>query len=208
MHIHYDVLVLATQNKGKINEFKHALAQYCNKIQSMNDFENLPPIVEDGDTFAHNAWKKAQTIGDAVGLYVLADDSGLCVEQLDGAPGVYSARYAGEHASDVDNNLKLLRALGVSHLQSTASFTLLSRAYYECVLVLYNPSTGQKLQATGKIEGWIIDQPRGLHGFGYDRVFYIPQKNKTMAELTMEEKQAISHRGSALQNLLQYPTEI
>lgn len=196
------VIIVATKNKGKVREFAHAFAVIGKEVKSMYDYPNLPEVVEDGATFAENAWKKAKTVGDALGLPVLADDSGLCVDLLDGAPGVYSARYAGEGATDSDNNDKLLSELESRRMGEDTEQPLLSPARFVCSLVLYDPATGEKLESFGTVEGFITSETAGAGGFGYDPLFYLPSYEKTMAELSMDQKQAISHRGAALRELL------
>ena len=198
-----NTIIVATRNKGKVAEFSHAFEALGKQVRSMFDYPDLPDVVEDGDTFAANAFKKAKTVGDALGLPVLADDSGLCVERLDGAPGVYSARYAGEHGNDKENNLKLLNELEKLQLSEEAEPPLLSPAQFVCALVLYDPASGKSIETQGVVEGWITADPHGEGGFGYDPLFYLPEYEKTMAELTIEEKQAISHRGRALKQLVQ-----
>lgn len=195
------VIVVATRNQGKVREFAHALAFLGKPIKSMYDYPEVPDIVEDGETFADNARKKAKTAGDILGQPVLADDSGLCVDLLDGAPGVYSARYAGEGAADKDNNHKLLRELEKQKQGEDTEQPLLSTARFICHLALYDPATGNFTEASGSVEGWITSTPAGDGGFGYDPLFYLPDYEKTMSELTLEEKQAISHRGAALREL-------
>lgn len=202
MNLQGDILVVATKNKGKVREFEHAFASLGIKVKSMFDYENLPDVVEDGDTFEANALKKARTVAEALKLPVLADDSGLCVEALDGKPGVYSARYAGEHATDAENNAKLLDELGELQQGEDTQQPLLSPAKFVCVLVLYNPADGQYVEAKGAVEGWITSEAAGCGGFGYDPLFYLSAYDKTMAELTVEQKQDISHRGAALRQLL------
>ena len=201
MKLQGDIIIVATRNKGKIKEFSHAFAPFGKKVISMFDYPDLPDVVEDGETFAENALKKAKTIGDALSLPVLGDDSGLCVEALNGEPGVYSARYAGEHGADEDNNLKLLAELGKLRLGEDTEQFLLSPAQFVCVLVLYDPVTGKHIETRGTVDGWITSQPSGNEGFGYDPLFYLPNFEKTMADLTLAEKQAISHRGDALRQL-------
>lgn len=198
-----DIVIVATKNKGKVREFAHALAPFNKEVKSMFDYPDLPEVVEDGATFSDNALKKARTVGDALGLPVLADDSGLCVDLLDGAPGVYSARFAGEGATDEDNIEKLLELLEGAQQGDDTGQPLLSPARFVCSLVLYDPQTGRTLEASGEAEGWITAERAGNGGFGYDPVFYVPAYEKTMAELTMEEKQSISHRGVALRSLVQ-----
>lgn len=218
-------LLIATKNKGKAAEFSSLFAPLGIEVTSLNDVENAPDVIEDGDTFFANAFKKARTIAETFGLPTLADDSGLCVDVLQGAPGVISARYAGEHASDEENNQKLLQQLSkitpISTISgvdperpsdSISSVTVneptkrpkcLSTARFVSVLVLYDPNEKSHLHVEGVCEGFIIDEPRGIGGFGYDPLFYIPEAGLTMAQLSMEHKNKISHRGRALQQLLQ-----
>lgn len=195
------ILVVATKNTGKVREFQHAFAPFGLTVKSMFDYPELPDVVEDGTTFTENALKKSRQIAEALGLPVLADDSGLCVDALDGRPGVYSARYAGEGATDKDNNLKLLDELERLKQGEDTGQPLLSTARFVCALSLYDPSTASELTAEGAVEGWITSEPAGGGGFGYDPLFYLPDFEKTMAELTLDEKQSISHRGKALRLL-------
>lgn len=195
------VIIVATRNQGKVKEFAHALQFTGKTVKSMYDYPDIPDVVEDGATFADNARKKAKTVGDLLGKPVLADDSGLCVELLDGAPGVYSARYAGEPSDDKANNAKLLQELEKLHQGEDTEQPLLSPAQFVCHLALYDPTTEQFTEATGVVEGWITSQAAGGGGFGYDPLFYLPEFEKTFAELTLEEKQAVSHRGKALRLL-------
>lgn len=195
------ILIVATKNKGKVREFQHAFAPLGLTVKSMFDYPDLPDVVEDGATFAENALKKSKAVGDALGYPVLADDSGLCVDALDGRPGVYSARYAGEDATDEDNNLKLLSELERLKQGEDTGQPLLSTARFVCALSLYDPDTGREFTAEGTVEGWITSEPAGAGGFGYDPLFYLAEHEKTMAELVLEEKQKISHRGAALRLL-------
>ncbi|MCL6604659.1 MAG: XTP/dITP diphosphatase [Paenibacillus sp.] len=195
------ILIVATKNQGKVREFQHAFAPLGLTVKSMFDYPNLPDVVEDGSTFAENALKKAKAVGDALGFPVLADDSGLCVDALEGRPGVYSARYAGEDADDAANNLKLLGELETLKQGEDTGQPLLSTARFVCALSLYDPATGDELTAEGTVDGWITSEPAGGGGFGYDPIFYLPDYEKTMAELTLTEKQLISHRGTALRLL-------
>lgn len=197
-----DTLIVATRNQGKVKEFSHAFAAFGTSVKSMYDYPELPDVVEDGATFAENAYKKAKAVGDALGLPVLADDSGLCVDALNGEPGVYSARYAGEHGNDQENNNKLLAELEKLKLGEDTEQPLLSTARFVCALVLYDPASGTKIETEGTVEGWITSEPAGCGGFGYDPLFYLPSHEKTMAELSVEEKQEISHRGAALRQLV------
>ncbi|MFC4776414.1 RdgB/HAM1 family non-canonical purine NTP pyrophosphatase [Paenibacillus sp. GCM10023252] len=203
------MIVVATKNAGKAREFAHALSRVGDgiSVRSLLDYPDFPDIPEDGTTFSENARIKAKTAGDALDVPVLADDSGLRVMKLGGEPGVYSARYAGEHASDSDNNAKLLAELGklgpVDRADVLADGTkLLSEAQFVCALALYDPATGSFLEAEGTVDGFIADRPRGEGGFGYDPLFWLPSQGRAMAELTTEEKQAISHRGHALARLI------
>ncbi|CAM4120334.1 RdgB/HAM1 family non-canonical purine NTP pyrophosphatase [Paenibacillus alkaliterrae] len=205
-----EVIVVATKNAGKVKEFEHALRKLGKKTASLLDYPQIPDIIEDGDTFAANARLKAKTAGEALGVPVLADDSGLRVEALNGEPGVYSARYAGEGAADSDNNAKLLRQLDLQLANNEKAeikllpdgSRLLSKAQFVCALALYDPATGDFVEAEGTVEGMITDKPHGSGGFGYDPLFWLPSLNRGMAELTKEEKQRISHRGDALRQLL------
>ncbi|KOY13895.1 XTP/dITP diphosphatase [Paenibacillus xylanivorans] len=202
MSLDSSIIIVATRNAGKVREFTHAFAPLGKEVKSMFDYPELPDVVEDGVTFAENAWKKAKAVGDALGLPVLADDSGLCVDLLDGDPGVYSARYAGEGATDAKNNAKLLETLESLKSGEDTEQPLLSPARFVCALVLYDPATGDKYESEGMVEGWITAEAAGGGGFGYDPLFYVPEYEMTMAELTLEQKQAISHRGHALRALV------
>ncbi|MEK3882645.1 non-canonical purine NTP pyrophosphatase [Paenibacillus sp. PL2-23] len=209
------VIVVATKNSGKVKEFAYALEKLGKGVQSLHDYPAIPDIPETGTTFAENARIKAKATGDALGVLALADDSGLRVEALGGAPGVYSARYAGEGASDADNNAKLvaeLKALGCEaedRMEALSGMGMpvdgskpLSRAQFVCALALYDPETGTFVEAEGTVDGVITDQPHGDGGFGYDPLFWVPALGRGMAELSKEEKGAISHRGEALKALL------
>jgi XTP/dITP diphosphohydrolase len=165
--------------------------------------EAVPEVVENGDTFAANAEKKARAAAIALGRPALADDSGLCVDALDGEPGVYSARYAGEPSSDARNNEKLLLELASRSRQriNIADAEVRSGARFICALALHNPATGETTFAEGACEGFILTEPRGAGGFGYDPLFYVPALGKTFAELDKAEKNQLSHRGQALRVL-------
>ena len=187
------ILVLATRNQGKIREIEKMLDLPRLEIRSLQDFPDLPEVVEDGRTFLENAFKKAQACAQATGRPALADDSGLEVDCLNGAPGIYSARFSGAEATDEANNRKLLSLLeGIPEERRTARFV--------CRMVLYLPE-GKWIQTEGFCPGIIARAPRGEHGFGYDPVFYLPELNKTMAEIPLEEKNRISHRAQALQKI-------
>ena len=185
------VLVVATGNQGKSAEIRSYLNHAMLEIRDLNDFGPIPEIVEDGSTFEDNAYKKASFTAKILGFPALADDSGLEVETLGGAPGVHSARYAGEDASDADNNAKLLGEM--SGLTDR-------RARFRCVLSLAVPM-GFALTYEAQCDGQILHEPRGSHGFGYDPLFLYPPLQKTFSELTMEEKLRVSHRGRALMEI-------
>ncbi len=182
------VLVLATRNKGKTIEITELLRNHPLKICNLNDFGPIPHIEEDGATFEENAYKKASLTARYLGLPALADDSGLVVEALDGAPGVHSARYAGPQADDAQRWRKLLDELGDQPNR---------RARFECVISIAVPS-GAALTYEGRCEGEITRQPRGQNGFGFDPVFFYPELERTFAELSLSEKSRVSHRGRAL----------
>lgn len=182
------VLVIATTNKNKVREFRDILKDLDIDILSLDDFGPIPTVIEDGDTFDANAYKKAHHTAKVLGLPAIADDSGLVVEALNGAPGVYSARYAGNNATDEDNCTKLL-----SELQGVEN----RKAYFECVLSIAVPS-GPALTYEGRCHGTILEEKRGDNGFGYDPVFYFEDLGKTFAEVPLEEKNKVSHRGKAL----------
>ena len=180
--------VIATRNTHKLEEIRSILNFQGLEICSALDFPDIPDTIEDRDTLEGNAIKKAQELCDATGLMALADDSGLEVEALDGAPGVYSARYAGEPCSYEDNNTKLLRELSGKENR---------RARFRTVIALARP--GEKpLTVEGICEGKIIEKLRGKNGFGYDPLFVPDGFSETFAELPAETKNKISHRAQAL----------
>ena len=188
---HPTILVIATRNKGKTKEIKALLKDFPVNIKNLDDFGPIPHLEEDGDTFDENAYKKASFAARILGLPALADDSGLIVEALDGAPGIHSARYAGENATDEQRYLKLLDDMkGKSN----------RKAAFECVISIAMP-TGPALTYEARCEGLITTEPAGSNGFGYDPVFFYPPYNKTFAQITGEEKNRISHRGKALAEL-------
>ena len=182
-------LVLASGNKGKLAEFQRLLEGLDVQIHSMKEYPEIGEIVEDGSTFAENALIKARAVCKATGKPAMADDSGLAVDALNGAPGIYSARFAGEQRSDADNNAKVLQLLeDVEDGKRTARFF--------CVIAIVLPD-GREYTAEGTCEGTILHALQGEGGFGYDPLFYVESLDKTFAELTMEEKNRISHRGHA-----------
>ena len=186
-------LVIATRNPGKIFEIQELLAGFPIETKSLDDFGPIPEVVEDGETFEENAYIKARFTAKILGIPALADDSGLVIEALDGAPGVLSARYAGENATDEQRVAKLLNEMkGQTH----------RRAAFECVLSIALPS-GPALTYEARCEGLIAQQPSGQNGFGYDPIFFYPPLNKTFGQMTIEEKGQVSHRGKALSELKQ-----
>lgn len=212
MNTEAKLIIIATNNPGKVREFANWFKHYGVRVQSLADFENVPEIVEDGDTFAANARIKAEKIARHLQLPVLADDSGLCVGALGGAPGVYSARYAGEHGDDAANNAKLLRELAAVQAavpsaagHPDASLKLLSSAHFVCALALVDPLHNIVLEVEGCCSGFIQSEPRGSGGFGYDPLFYLPEFKQTMAEIPLEVKNEISHRAQALKRFSSDP---
>ena len=198
-------ILIATSNQGKLRDFVAAAASSGLEIAAIPNFSSFPPVVEDGSTFEANARKKAETYSSYVsGELVLADDSGLEVDALDGNPGVHSARYAADNphvagnTDDEANNRKLIRVLTAIPPEQRAG-------RFVCVIAAARDG---KTLATffGTVEGIILDHPRGSNGFGYDPLFYFPQIKKTFAELSLEEKAAYSHRGSAFRQFLKWHT--
>lgn len=190
-------IFLATGNKHKIKEIEKIFKMDNIEILSINDGIEIPEVVEDGTTFEENSKKKALEIAKFTNMITIADDSGLCVDALGGAPGVYSARYAGEHGNDLDNNKKLVKELqGIEN----------RKARFVCVITLAKP-TGETYSFRGEVEGDIIDIPRGTEGFGYDPHFFMKEYGKTLAEIP-EIKNKISHRARALEKLKENLDEI
>lgn len=187
-------LILASNNAGKLKEFAQLLAPIGFDLHPQGEF-NVPEAEEPFGTFVENALQKARHASRLTGLPALADDSGVCVNALGGAPGVYSARYAGEPKSDARNSEKLVQDLAAHEDKS---------AYYYCVLVyVRHADDPQPVIADGVWRGQIVDTPRGAGGFGYDPHFLLPAFGKTAAELAPEEKNAVSHRGQALRALVE-----
>jgi XTP/dITP diphosphohydrolase len=182
-------LVIATRNAHKLEEIQAIFDFQSLEVMSAFDFPEIPDVVEDGDTLEANAMKKAVEIAQATGCWALADDSGLEVAALDGAPGVYSARYAGEHCSYADNNAKLLGELTGKTDRS---------ACFRTVIALSDPAGSVEI-VSGECAGTIIEEPRGTNGFGYDPLFVPDGYTQTFAELTAAVKNRISHRANALQ---------
>jgi XTP/dITP diphosphohydrolase len=184
-------LVIATHNPGKTAEIRDLLKNFPIDIKNIDDFGPIPPVDEDGDTFDENAYKKASFVSKVLGLPALADDSGLVVDALDGAPGVLSARYAGDNATDEQRCTKLLEEMKGKPNRKAA---------FECVISIAVP-IGPALTYEGRCEGLIAEVSSGDNGFGYDPVFYYPPLKKTFAEITREEKSRVRHRGKALREL-------
>ena len=189
-------LLIATRNEGKTREFKAMFSQLGYDIKNLNDFPELAEVAETGMTFEENARLKAETISELTGEIVLADDSGLMVEVLGGLPGVWSARFAGEHATDAANNAKLLHELA-----STAVSPEKRKAKFHTTLVVAAPEKSS-LVVEGEWHGAIATIPKGDDGFGYDPLFVDEETGRTAAQMTLEQKNKVSHRARALQNLL------
>ncbi|MCS6105726.1 XTP/dITP diphosphatase [Clostridium botulinum] len=188
-------IIIATKNPGKAREFKKIFNDQEFTLKTLLDFPDFPEIRETGKTFEENATLKAHAVMEKFGLPTIADDSGLQVDALYGRPGIYSARYAGDH-NDAANNAKLLSELGgVPAEKRTARFV--------STLVFANPKNEQDLVVEGEVKGQIAMFPQGDDGFGYDPLFYLPELGKTMAGLAIDEKNQISHRGEAIKKLEQ-----
>jgi XTP/dITP diphosphohydrolase len=197
-------LLVATNNRGKLEELRHLLAGLNVELLSLQDVSKKPiVVVEDGDTFEANAIKKAREVAAFTMMLTLADDSGLEVEALGGAPGVRSARFAGERATDAENNAALLAALDLVDGDAALARTQDYKARFRCVLALVDPFVrdGEPFVVEGTCTGKITRTPRGSGGFGYDPLFLVDGTDKTMAELTEEEKNTLSHRARAVQAL-------
>lgn len=187
-------LLLATQNQHKVEEISRLLSPFDLEMVSLLEFPAMGDVVEDGDSLEANALIKAKAGFEYTSLPTIADDTGLSVDALNGAPGVYAARYAGENATYADNVDKMLKALaGVPPSQRQALF--------QTVAVYYDG--GEPIFALGEVHGMITEERMGDSGFGYDPIFYIPEKEKTYAQLTLAEKNELSHRQRALNNLIE-----
>ena len=182
-------IIIATGNAGKVREFKRMLEPLGYQVFSQKEKGIILDVEETGTTFAENAVRKAKAVWEKVKLPVIADDSGLCVDALDGRPGIYSARYAGEGATDADRVKKLL-----AELEGKENRT----GRFVCAIA-YIDGTGETHVFEGVCKGTMAESPRGEDGFGYDPIFYYPPAGKTFAELTAEEKNRVSHRARALQ---------
>ena len=184
-------LIIASNNAHKIYEIKKILGEKFDSIVSLKEAGITHETVEDGSTFMENAYKKAKEISEISGKAALADDSGICADALDGAPGIFSARFSGEHGNDEANNALLIKKLADKEDKS---------AHYTAAISLVYPD-GREMTVRGETEGLIIDEARGNGGFGYDPYFYYQPFGKTFSELTAEEKNTISHRGKAIAKL-------
>jgi len=191
-------LVIATGNKGKLAEIKQLLKDFPVNLKSLTDFGPIPEVKEDGTTFDDNAYKKASQTARMLGIPALADDSGLLVEALDGAPGVFSARFAGEDATDAQNCEKLLK-----QMEGTTN----RKAAFECVISIALPG-GAALTYEARCEGLVTENTIGSNGFGYDPLFYYPPLKKTFGQLLQDEKSSVSHRGKALKEVKNEFTKI
>ncbi|MED4225090.1 XTP/dITP diphosphatase [Neobacillus cucumis] len=186
-------VIIATKNPGKAREFEHIFAARVIKVRTLLDFPDIPEIEETGSTFEENAILKAESVSHTLNKMVISDDSGLIVDALEGRPGIYSARYAGEQKDDQNNIDKVLSELqGVPEEKRTARFY--------CALAIAIPGEETRT-VSGTCEGRILTERRGTHGFGYDPVFYLPEKDQSMAELSSDEKNKLSHRANALKKL-------
>ncbi|MBT2656853.1 XTP/dITP diphosphatase [Bacillus sp. ISL-18] len=186
-------VIIATKNPGKAREFEEIFSSRGIAVRTLLDFPELPDVEETGTTFEENAILKAEAISRALDKMVIGDDSGLIIDALDGRPGIFSARYAGEPKNDQNNTDKVLGELqGVPEEKRTARFY--------CALAIAVPSQETRT-VSGTCEGRILEEPRGTNGFGYDPVFYVPEKGLSMAELSSEEKNQLSHRANALKKL-------
>lgn len=198
-------LVLATHNKDKIKEIKYIfeILGYLNKFEILDtsNFEKIPEVEENGKTLKENAIIKAKVVGDSLGLPTLSEDTGLFVDYLDGAPGVYSSRYADKdpkkHTATYEDNYKKL----LNNLKNVPWEKRVAK--FRCVACFYLPKEGKVYTRTAEVKGYITTAPKGNYGFGYDPVFYYPPLQKTFAELTQEEKCKISHRAVAIKKILQ-----
>jgi len=186
-------LLVATNNQGKVKEIKKIFDGIYDEVLTFKDLDIKIETIEDGKTFAENARKKAIEAHEATGMDCLADDSGLCVDIFGGAPGIYSARFSGENATDERNNDLLLEKL--KHISPAHR-----AAHFSCAICLVR-SGKEEINTYGEFHGAILDKPSGINGFGYDPLFYIPEYDMTSAELSADVKNKISHRANALNEL-------
>lgn len=187
-------VIVATNNRGKFREIQEALKDLPLKLIPLWGIPEPIKVIENGATYKENALKKAREVAKKTQRLTIADDSGLEVEALGGAPGIHSANYAGEGAKDQENNKKLLEALKNFPLEQR-------KATFRCFIAAVDPLTGWEKVVEGRCEGFILEEERGANGFGYDPLFFVPERQKTLAEMSLEEKNSLSHRGRALQIL-------
>ncbi|PDZ96465.1 non-canonical purine NTP pyrophosphatase [Bacillus cereus] len=188
-------VVVATKNMGKVREFAELFERFDLEVKSLHDFPHIEEVEETGETFEENAILKADSLSRQLNAIVIADDSGLIVDALNGKPGVYSARFAGEPKDDQANIDKVLQELNEVAFEKR-------KARFYCALAVAFPEGDKKpVIVNGTCEGFILEQRRGENGFGYDPIFYVEEYKKAMAELSSDEKNAISHRGRALRKL-------
>lgn len=190
-----ETVIIASTNQGKLKEFKELMKGLSVEVKSLKDFPEIGDIEENGASFAENAYIKAKAVFDATGCLSIADDSGLEVDALDGAPGIYSARYAGEEKNDTANNEKLLSEMNAVSDENRG-------AQFHCAIVAIDQN-GTRYDAEGIVRGHILRAPQGENGFGYDPLFYIEEFGCTTAELSMDEKNKISHRGQAVRQIVE-----
>ena len=187
-------IIIGSGNEHKIREIKAFFADLNIDFQPLPDDRKLPEVIEDGKNYKENALKKARQRAEELNEIVLADDSGLSVDYLDGAPGIYSARFGGEGLNDEEKYLKILSIMeGVPQEERGAAFV--------SAVALVDPFKEEEIVVKAKCEGIIAEKPSGTNGFGYDPIFYLPEYDKTMAEISQQEKNKISHRGRALKKM-------
>lgn len=187
-------IILASNNKDKLREFRSLFPDY--EILSLKEIGYTEDIIEDGETFSENAYKKAYQVARDCNIITISDDSGLEVEALNNEPGVHSARYAGNHDDEANNQLLIKNLKGIEN----------RRAAYVCAICVCHPD-GEYRVVEGRCEGLIVDTPKGTGGFGYDPYFYVSEFNDTMASITLEQKNMISHRAKAIRMMLEVCNE-
>ena len=194
-------IVLASRNRKKAGEISKLLSPHGFEVVPVTEFPDVPEVVEDGDSFAANAAKKATEVATGIGQWVIGEDSGLCVDALKGAPGIYSARYSGDNATDEKNNDKLLGELSGVPMEKRG-------AGYVCSVALSDPNGNVRVAIEGTCRGRIIEERRGTGGFGYDPLFLIPEFHRTFGELSSTVKHCLSHRARAFSRFIPHLLEI